>query len=62
MKISVPINIPEGKTCRHQDGSLCCLYNHGIEGHPRCWGWDNCEIIDLKKCQICIEHTTGFHW
>ncbi|OGD68277.1 hypothetical protein A2996_03320 [Candidatus Campbellbacteria bacterium RIFCSPLOWO2_01_FULL_34_15] len=60
MQIGIPVNIPDGETCRHEDGSLCCLYNPGIEGRPRCWGWGNkLEIIDLKKHSMCIDYMTG---
>jgi hypothetical protein len=55
MIIDVPVEIPDGKTCRHTSGQLCCLYNHGIEGRPHCWGWvNNFEIIDLKKHALCM--------
>ncbi|MDD2935074.1 MAG: hypothetical protein PHX25_01225 [Candidatus Pacebacteria bacterium] len=54
MRVNVEVDIPEGKTCCHSDGQLCCLYNPGIEGRPRCWGWDNHEIIDLKKHIVCL--------
>lgn len=58
MKINIPVEIPDGKTCRFPDKHTCALVNWGLEGPAFCNGFGGHEIIGaegvFKKHAECL--------
>lgn len=50
----IPVKIPDGQTCKHQNGEVCRLFHWGAEDGPFCRGWRGFhKVNDFQKHEFC---------